>query len=82
MAASFLDNPIIGAYVTGNPFVGIRRFSMTNSPLTYGDIKNGTLEEVHDVGELWAATLWDVATASTASEAWAPRSPSNSSCLA
>ena len=29
-------------------------------PFTYNDIKNGTLAEVHDVGELWAATLWDV----------------------
>jgi hypothetical protein len=33
---------------------------MNNSPFTYNDIKNGTLAEVHNVGELWAATLWDV----------------------
>jgi len=60
MAATFLDNPVIGAYVTGNATVGIRQFSMANSPFTYNDIKNGTLNEVHKVGELWAATLWDV----------------------
>jgi len=60
VAATFLDNPVIGAYVTGNATVGIRQFSMANSPFTYNDIKNGTLNEVHKVGELWAATLWDV----------------------
>lgn len=60
MAASFLNNPVIGAYVTGNADTGIRQFAMDNSPFTYGDIKNGVLGEVHDVGELWAATLFDV----------------------
>jgi hypothetical protein len=60
MGASFLNNPVIGAYVTGNSTVGIRQQSMGNSTWTYNDIKNGTLNEVHKVGELWAATLWDV----------------------
>src|SRR5262249_60326649 len=60
MGATFLNNPVIGAYVTGNATVGIRQFAMSNSPFTYNDIKNGTLNEVHAVGELWAATLWDV----------------------
>ncbi|TMQ07964.1 MAG: hypothetical protein E6J90_41810 [Deltaproteobacteria bacterium] len=60
MGSSFLNNPIVGAYVTGNATVGIRRQSMANSTFTYNDIKNGTLAEVHDAGELWAATLWDV----------------------
>ena len=60
MGATFLNNPVIGAYVTGNAAVGIRQFSMANSPFTYNDIKVGTLNEVHKVGELWAATLWDV----------------------
>ncbi|TMQ08787.1 MAG: hypothetical protein E6J91_32350 [Deltaproteobacteria bacterium] len=63
VAASFLNDPVIGAYVTGNATVGIRQFSMAASPFTYDDIKNGTLAEVHAVGELWAATLWDVRTA-------------------
>src|SRR5262249_10174489 len=63
VAASFLNDPVIGAYVTGNATVGIRRFSMANSPLTYNDIRNGTLAEGHDVGELWAATLFDIRTA-------------------
>ncbi|HET9627663.1 MAG TPA: M36 family metallopeptidase [Kofleriaceae bacterium] len=60
VAASFLNNPVIGAYVTGNTTTGIRRMSMANSTFTYNDIKNRTLAEVHDVGELWAATLWDI----------------------
>jgi subtilisin-like proprotein convertase family protein len=63
VAASFLNDPVIGAYVTGNATRGIRRFSMAASPFTYNDIKNGTLAEVHDVGELWAATLFDIRTA-------------------
>jgi len=60
MGSSFLNNPIVGAYVTGNATLGIRRMSMANSNFTYASVKNGTLAEVHDVGELWAATLWDV----------------------
>jgi subtilisin-like proprotein convertase family protein len=60
MAASFLNDPVIGAYVTGNATVGIRRASMANSKFTYANIKDGTLTEVHDAGEIWAATLFDV----------------------
>ncbi len=63
VAAAFLNNPVIGAYVTGNAINGIRTAPMSNSPWTYNDVKNGTLNEVHKVGELWAATLWDVRTA-------------------
>jgi hypothetical protein len=66
MGSSFLNNPIVGAYVTGNATLGIRRMSMANSTFTYASIKNGTLAEVHDVGELWAATLWDVRKATSA----------------
>jgi len=60
MGASFLNNPIVGAYVTGNATLGIRRASMAASPFTYTDIQNRNLAEVHDAGELWAAALWDV----------------------
>ncbi|HEX2689597.1 MAG TPA: extracellular metalloproteinase, partial [Kofleriaceae bacterium] len=60
LGASFLNDPVVGAYVTGNATVGIRRQSMGNSTFTYNDIKNGTLAEVHDAGELWAATLWTI----------------------
>ncbi|HET9627522.1 MAG TPA: M36 family metallopeptidase [Kofleriaceae bacterium] len=60
IAGSFLNNPVIGAYVTGNTVTGIRQQSMGNSKWTFNDLKNGTLAEVHDVGELWSAALWDV----------------------
>jgi extracellular elastinolytic metalloproteinase len=61
-AALFLNNPVIGAYVTGNSTRGIRQFPMDTAPWTYADIKSGTLGEVHDVGELWAATMWELST--------------------
>jgi extracellular elastinolytic metalloproteinase len=60
IGASFLNDPVVGAYVTGNLTVGIRRASMANSPFTYANIKDGTMTEVHDGGEIWAATLFDV----------------------
>jgi extracellular elastinolytic metalloproteinase len=60
MGSSFRNDPVVGAYVTGNTTVGIRRMSMANSTFTYNSIKNGTLAEVHAVGELWAAVLWDI----------------------
>jgi hypothetical protein len=63
MGSSFLSNPVVGAYVTGNATNGIRTAPMNHSPWTYNDVKIGTLNEVHKVGELWAAVLWDVRTA-------------------
>jgi hypothetical protein len=63
IGSSFLNNPVVGAYVTGNNTIGIRRASMANSPFTYANIKDGTMTEVHNAGEIWAATLWDARTA-------------------
>src|SRR6185436_19759463 len=63
IGSSFLNNPIVGAYVTGDAVNGIRQAPMNNSPFTYDSLRTGVLAEVHDVGELWAATLWDVRTA-------------------
>jgi extracellular elastinolytic metalloproteinase len=60
IGSSFRNDPIVGAYVTGNNTTGIRRASMANSPFTYNDVRNGNLNAVHAVGELWAATLWDI----------------------
>jgi subtilisin-like proprotein convertase family protein/Zn-dependent metalloprotease len=60
VAASILNDPVIGAYVTGNSATGIRRASMANSPFTYANIKDGTMTEVHDAGEIWAAALFDI----------------------
>ncbi|KAH6597655.1 hypothetical protein BASA50_004261 [Batrachochytrium salamandrivorans] len=51
----------MGAYVAGKP-EGIRSHPYTTdmkvNPWTYGDLK--TLDEVHDVGEVWASLLWEV----------------------
>jgi Zn-dependent metalloprotease len=58
LGASFLNDPVVGGYVTGNLTVGIRRASMANSPFTYNDIRNGTSTQVHNAGEIWAAALW------------------------
>jgi subtilisin-like proprotein convertase family protein len=60
VAASFLEDPVIGAYVAGNATVGIRRASMADSPFTYANIKDRSMTEKHDAGEIWAATLWDL----------------------
>jgi extracellular elastinolytic metalloproteinase len=60
MGSSFRNDPVVGAYVTCNTTVGIRRMSMASSTFTYNDIKNGNLAEVHAAGELWAAALWDI----------------------
>jgi len=59
-AATFLNDPVIGVYPTGNAAVGVRRASMAASPFTYANMKDGSLTEVHDGGEIWAATLWTV----------------------
>lgn len=54
----------IGNYVDGTNTTGrgIRRFpystDMSVCPLTYNDIRTGTVP--HGVGEVWAATLWDL----------------------
>jgi subtilisin-like proprotein convertase family protein len=63
LGGSFLNDPVVGAYVTGDAVRGIRSAPMNNSPLTYADIKSGANAEVHDAGEIWAATLWSVRTA-------------------
>ena len=54
-----------GNYVLGLPGSGggIRRypysFDLTIDPLTFDDFTNGS-KEVHDAGEIWSSTLWDM----------------------
>ncbi|MFN8267217.1 MAG: M36 family metallopeptidase [Chitinophagales bacterium] len=54
----------VGNYVVGEDAngAGIRRYpysyDMTINPLTYADMAANP--EVHDIGEIWAATLWDM----------------------
>ena len=71
-AASFLDDPVFGDYVTGNPTSGMRTVAYDNSTYTYGHV--GTLslkvipgtgrllrvQQVHRDGEVWAGVLWDL----------------------
>ena len=65
----------MGNYVIGQPSTGpgIRRFQYTTdqniNPLTYNDIDQnqqdiggcrGSCSQVHNAGEIWASTLWDM----------------------
>ena len=65
------NNRPIGTYVFGQPPTGsgIRRYpyttNMTINPWTYGMLATGTTSQgvpgqVHLMGEIWAATLWDM----------------------
>jgi hypothetical protein len=57
----FEKGTTFGPYVTGNKVTGIRHFKLDANPLTYADIgyaRRGP--EVHDDGEIWSATLWDL----------------------
>ena len=58
-AISYFNNPVMGAYVLQNPISGIRRQSYEGYTFTYEDFGN-TGYKVHDDGEIWAATLWDL----------------------
>ena len=63
LAASFLNDPVIGAYVSGNATTGVRLASMASSTFTYASIKDGTMAEIHAAGEIWAGALWNARTA-------------------
>jgi len=58
-ALSFFDDTISGAYLTGNPERGVRRFPYDGYPFTYEDLGNEGFQ-VHNDGEIWAATLLDI----------------------
>ena len=57
---SFTDDPVQGAYLTGQLDRGIRRYSYENYPLTYEDLGNRDFVDIHDEGEIWAGMLWDL----------------------
>jgi hypothetical protein len=61
LSLSKWDDTIVGEYVTGNATTGIRNFAYDNSPLEYSDLCNvGSGCEVHNDGEIWAVTLFDM----------------------
>ncbi|MFL6212900.1 MAG: M36 family metallopeptidase [Blastocatellia bacterium] len=75
-ASSIADDDCEGEYVTGTFDSGIRRLPVTNYRWSYGslngtglmrrdgaapDLNVGAIPfEVHDIGELWSAVLWDM----------------------
>jgi hypothetical protein len=75
-ASSMTDDDSEGEYVTGEFDKGIRRLPYSNYRWSYGSLNGNILNrrdqqppdadpgaipyEVHDVGEVWAATLWDM----------------------
>jgi len=58
LAGSFLNDPVIGAYVSGNAVNGVRNASMAASTFRYDNYQDGTRTQAHDAGEIWAAALW------------------------
>src|SRR5204862_844607 len=58
-ALSFFGNPVLGGYPVQNLFTGIRRQSYENNRLTYEDVGYANYE-VHNDGEIWAGTLWEI----------------------
>lgn len=57
---SYTDDPVQGAYLSGNGEHGIRRQSYEGYPFTYEDFGNEGFDSPHDEGEIWAAALWDL----------------------
>lgn len=57
---SLPDNTIIGEYATKDSTKGMRHYNYSTSPLDYGDYGYDGGPEVHNDGEIWAATLWDI----------------------
>ena len=64
-ATTLNNDGVMGEYVTQNPTRGVRRAAYTVPAATvmdsYADVCAGGCE-VHNDGEVWAATLWDLRT--------------------
>ncbi|HKP71801.1 MAG TPA: M36 family metallopeptidase, partial [Pyrinomonadaceae bacterium] len=64
-ATTINNDGVMGEYVTANPTRGVRRAAYTVPANTvhdsYADVCAGGCE-VHNDGEVWAATLWDLRT--------------------
>jgi hypothetical protein len=75
-AESLSDDDCEGEYVTGLFDIGIRKMPVTNYRWSYGSLNGTALTrrdgsapdlnpgaipvEVHDIGEIWSAVLWDM----------------------
>ncbi|MBT2396208.1 M36 family metallopeptidase, partial [Streptomyces sp. ISL-100] len=62
VATTMWNDPVYGEYSNGSA-TGIRRFAYNNSPLTYADLCDDGTCSVHQDGEIWASTMWDVRSA-------------------
>jgi hypothetical protein len=58
-AISHFNDPVMAPYIAVDPYSGIRRASYNHYPYTYEDLGNHDYE-VHNDGEIWAGTLWDI----------------------
>ena len=57
MACTINNIDLVGTWVVNNP-TGIRQFPYdSNFPDNFGDIGKGRYDEVHNIGEIWCATL-------------------------
>jgi extracellular elastinolytic metalloproteinase len=60
MACTINNMEVVGAWVVNNPD-GIRQFRYdSNFPDNFGDIGRGRYDEVHNIGEIWCATLLEM----------------------
>ena len=60
MACTINNIDVVGAWVVNNPD-GIRQFHYdSNFPDNFGDIGRGRYDEVHNIGEIWCATLLEM----------------------
>ncbi|MEM7249564.1 MAG: M36 family metallopeptidase, partial [Acidobacteriota bacterium] len=66
-ASSFLEDPVIGAYLSGNDATGIRMFALDDNPASGKDFRDfctypndfaPVFCAVHDNGEIWSGFLW------------------------
>ncbi len=57
---SYTDDPVEGAYLTGDSERGIRRQSYEGYTFTYEDLGNSGFVAPHPEGEIWAAALWNL----------------------
>jgi len=60
MACTINNAIVVGNWVVNNPG-GIRQFPYdSNFPDNFGDIGNSRYDEVHNIGEIWCATLMEM----------------------
>jgi extracellular elastinolytic metalloproteinase len=60
IACTINNTDVVGAWLINNPD-GIRRYRYDSSfPDNFGDLGTGRYDEVHNIGEIWCATLMEM----------------------